>query len=213
MTTWANYRTADVRSLFDAKSDACDSIQSQYAASSNINAVVAGFARLIDPYTDIQAFYDELFNIMSARGVGLDVWGDILQISRVIRINETTSLTLDDDHYRALLLYKALANISSSDVATLNRLLQTLMETGIDVFDGHAYVLETGPMKIRWVFEYFLNELQLAIFRTAGTLARGAGVGWELYAVDPDKVFGFAGSKMRPFNTMPFVPDDALYTE
>ena len=86
MTTWANYRTADVRSLFDAKSDACDSIQSQYAASSNMMTLVSGFARLVDPYDDIKTFYDELFNIMTVRGVGLDIWGEIVNVSRVIKL-------------------------------------------------------------------------------------------------------------------------------
>lgn len=213
MTTWTDYRTADVRSLFDVKSDACASIQSQYSASENMTSVIAGFARMIDPYEEIQTFYDDIFNIMSAQGQGLDIWGEIIDIPRVIQVNDASAMTLDDDHYRALLLYKALANISSSDIATLNKLLQTLIDTDIGVFNGNAYVLETGPMKIRWVFEYFLNEVEMAIFKTAGTLARGAGVGWEMYAVDPDKVLGFDGSRMKSFNQAPFVPDDALFTE
>ncbi len=212
MTTWTDYRTADVRSLFDVKSDACASIQSQYSASDNMTSVIAGFARMIDPYEEIQSFYDDIFNILSAQGQGLDLWGEIIDIPRIISVNDASAMTLDDDHYRALLLYKALANISSSDIATLNKLLQTLIDTDIGVFNGNAYVLETGPMKIRWVFEYFLNEVEMAIFKTAGTLARGAGVGWEMYAVDPDKVLGFDGSKMKSFNQAPFVPDDALYT-
>ncbi len=65
-------------------------------------------------------------------------------------------------------------------------------------------------MVIRWVFEDFLDAVQSAVFKAAGTLARGAGVGWELYAVGPDKVFGFDGSAMHPFNQAPFAPDASL---
>jgi hypothetical protein len=123
-----------------------------------------------------------------------------------------TMITLDDELFRLLLLYKALANISASDAATQNKLLSVLIDTGIGGFGNVAYVLEIDTMVIRWVFEDFMTPLQLAVFRVAGTLARGAGVGWELYAVNPENVFGFAGSDMRPFNQAPFASDNALTT-
>jgi hypothetical protein len=75
-----------------------------------------------------------------------------------------------------------------------------------------CYVLEVGPMVIRWVFEDFLTPEQRAVFLAAGTLARPGGVGWELYAVNPDSVFGFRGQEMHDFNQRPFAPDDALTT-
>jgi len=121
-------------------------------------------------------------------------------------------ITLDDEHYRLLLLYKALANISASDAATQNKLLSILVDSGIGDMPSAGYVLEVGPMVIRWVFEDSLNSMQLAIFKAVGTLARGAGVGWELYAVNPRTTFGFDGSNMQPFNQAVFVPDFALVT-
>jgi hypothetical protein len=65
-------------------------------------------------------------------------------------------------------------------------------------------------MVIRWVFHFPLTAIQKSIFYAVGTLARGAGVGWELYAVDPATVFGFDGSGMEPFNQAPFARDGAL---
>jgi hypothetical protein len=115
-----------------------------------------------------------------------------------------TLLRLPDDLFRLLLLYKALANISPCDAAAQNRLLSVLIATGIAEFGGKAYVLQTAPMVIRWVFEFSLSALQLAVFKVAGTLARGAGVGWELYAIDPRQAFGFAGGDWQPFNQAPF---------
>ena len=40
-------------------------------------------------------------------------------------------VTLQDEHYRLLLLYKALANISPADARSLTTLLRTLTGTGI----------------------------------------------------------------------------------
>lgn len=150
-------------------------------------------------------------------------------------------ITLDDELFRLLLLYKALANISASDAATQNKLLSVLIDTGIggdllpllggtDVSGPSpetrprrskrlpalppaakvAYVLEIDTMVIRWVFEDVMTPLQRAVFQVAGTLARGAGVGWELYAVNPGRVFGFYGSEMQPFNQAPFAGDKSL---
>ena len=113
-------------------------------------------------------------------------------------------IVLDDDYFRLLLLYKAMANISASTAAAQNALLAMLVSSGIGSFPHAAYMLEVGTMTIRWVFEDFMTPLRLAVFKAAGTLARGAGVGWELYAVNPEKVFGFDGSGMQPLNQAPF---------
>jgi hypothetical protein len=113
-------------------------------------------------------------------------------------------ITLDDESFRLLLLYKAMANISASTAEVQNSLLAMLVATGISAFPRAAYVLEVDAMVIRWVFEDFLNPLQLAVFKAAGTLARGAGVGWELYAVNPQEVFGFDGGDWQPFGQAPF---------
>ncbi len=212
MTTWSDLRdTTDIREIDDSRSLACNSMQSQYAASPNTVSLVQGFARLVDPYDDITNFYDLIFNIRTAVGAGLDNWGEILGIKRTIRdsVNDE-AIVLDDHYYRALLFYKALANISSSNIASLNSLLATLTGTDIGHFEGHSYVLETDVMTIRWVFEYFMSDMQLAIFKAAGTLARGAGVGWEIYHIDPDQTFGYRHSAMQPFCQAPFAPTTVI---
>ncbi|MGL4208548.1 MAG: hypothetical protein ACRCTY_04095, partial [Candidatus Adiutrix sp.] len=61
-----------------------------------------------------------------------------------------------------------------------------------------------------WVFEDFMGPMEMGVFKAAGTLARGAGVGWEMYALNPEMVFGFDGSTMHPFNQRPFTPTELL---
>jgi hypothetical protein len=210
MPTWNDmFEDEDLRAEHNLRGKRSLAIQSQYSASRRLLAMTGSFQDVLDPTVDIDLFYKRIFNILTAEGRGLDNWGRILGIARVIS-DEGVSLTLEDEMYRLLLLYKALANISEATADSLNTLLETLIRTGAGGLPARAYVLETAPMVIRWVFEDFMTPLQLAVFAAAGTLARGAGVGWEFYAIDPDKVFGFDGQLMLPFNQAPFQPDNAL---
>lgn len=239
MYTWRDIRTCkDLRELDNVRELTGYTIQSQYAASKKMLALAAQYQEHIDPHVDVDLFYDKMFNIYTAEGFGLDNWGVILQIGRSIpgpylgpcfgfdgsllhpfnqypfvpddSSTQATYITLDDEMYRLILLYKALANISASTADAQNKLLQALLDTGIGNFPRIAYVLEVDTMVIRWVFEGPLNATQMAVFSVAGTLARGAGVGWELYAINPQQTFGFDGSGMQPFNQAPFAPDRAL---
>lgn len=214
----------DVRASQDIRRDlvpefpaAPATVQSQYAASPVITALVRGFETRLLPDGDIQLFFREIFDIMSARGVGLDVWGRILGIGRQLDAPDDTvfgfagtelqpwsqgifyvrgvspSWALTDPAYRELLLIKALANISSADAATLNLLMG-------QIFPGQrAYVLEVGVMSVRFVFEFYLKPWQRTIFQTPGLLTRGAGVGAEYVEMITDATFGFAGTGFQPF--------------
>lgn len=210
MSTWLNIReTSNLREHANLRELTSYAIQSQYSASKRILKLAETFQFYITVYNDTDLCYTNIVNIYTATGIGLDWWGRILGIGRVIADGDV-NITLEDEDYRALLLYKAAANIASTDAATLNSLLKRLTDTGIAGFPTVAYVLPVDTMVVRWVFEDYLSDMQLALFKAAGTLARGAGVGWELYAVDPVQIFGFDGSNMQPFNQAPFIPDDHL---
>jgi hypothetical protein len=214
-------------------------VQSQYAASPRMGALMDGMQARLDTREDADLFYREMFDIYTAHGEGLDNWGRILGIGRNIvgpylfdsfgfdrsglapfdqlpfvpdtaGVTTGALITLEDEEFRLLLLYKAMSNISRAGVEALNSLLAALIATGVGGFRGNAYVLETGPMVIRWVFEDWMTPVQRAVFAVAGVLNRGAGVGWELYALNPAQVFGFDGSGMLPFGQAPFAPDKAL---
>lgn len=210
MSTWLNIRAAEnLREHDNLREVTSHAIQSQYSSSKRLLTLAETFQTFINIDGDTDLFYNSLVNIYTAKGVGLDWWGRILGIDRTISDGEV-NITLDDDYYRLLLLYKAAANIAATDAATLNSLLKRLIDTGIEGFPTAAYILYVDTMVIRWVFESELTGVQLAVFKAAGTLARGAGVGWELYAVTPANVFGFDGQEMRPFNQAPFASDNLL---
>lgn len=216
----------NIRDVPDIRKDSLSvsTVQSQYAASPRIRALIDGFSKRLDPAFDIDLLYTKIINIYTAEGWGLDNWGRILGIGREIEaINDdvfgffgslltpfnngnfyyqglTNTYSLSDPAYRELLLVKALANISSADAHTLNLLLSRLFQNY-----GKAYVLEIGIMQIRIVFEFYLSPYQRTIAKTPGLLTRGAGVGLEIFEIDPQNTFGFSGSGLQPFNQGVFV--------
>lgn len=201
--------------LFEEKPQ---TIQSQYAASPNLVSTVEIFTSVL-PNKDIELFYNSVFNIDTAEGVGLDIWGRIIGVGRTLEVKKvddyfgfsgsgesgfnnrefyykgvTNVYNMTDSAYRQyLLLTKAFANISDATAPNLNYILSQL-------FKGKtAYVLPTGIMRIRFVFEFNLSALERSIFNL-GLLTHGAGVGYEYYEIDKKNTFGFDGSGLTGFN-------------
>lgn len=201
-----------------------ETIQSQYSASRTIRALADSARVRIAPDADIALFYANIFNIATARGAGLDVWGRILGIGRKVDITELSDFfgfygsdnepfdqapfwdgsarptgvyELADDAYRQLLLWKAMANIAAADAASLNNLLQGL-------FPGRNIVVyETGIMELTLFLYFPLEPWERTILKNYGLIAKGAGV--ELKWVEiPYPVFGFNEAGYDPFDSEPF---------
>lgn len=207
-----------------------ETIQSQYGASVHIRGIVEAFSQAIDPNADINLFYDKIFNLDTAEGVGLDIWGLIVGVPRMMKVDSDEFFGFDgsllepfnqapfydentlgnyyalsDTAYRQLIYYKALSNISESTAESQNRLFSLLFAD--EVAQGkNLYILPVGVMKIRALFEFYLSSARLAIFKAYGLLNRGAGVGWEWYMIDKKKTFGFNGSGLMPFDQGVFDP-------
>lgn len=205
--------------------DSQEPIQSQYAASPRMQALFQAMAKRIDPKADIDLFYQKIFDPETAEGVGLDVWGRIVAATRQIMIDNTDFLgfalsgldpmnispffneagadgeyRLADNAYRELIFYKAMANISGETMQEINALLNALFTRIHGDIQGRCFVLETGVMEIRAVFFFYLSPFETAMLRKYSLLNRGAGVGFNYFQVDPDTVFGFAGTELQPFN-------------
>lgn len=198
-------------------------IISQYANSPVLDALIDFMSQDINPDADIDAFYDYVWNVATAQGFGLDIWGRIVGVGRDLNIPGTvvnfgfsegagyypfdeqpfyngppaTSVyTLGDEAYRTLILVKALSNISNVTASSLNNLLQVLFAGR-----GRCYVVDTGAMQIRYVFEFILQPYEQSIFTNSNAIARPAGVGASLLIVDVPGTFGFAeATGSQPFN-------------
>jgi Protein of unknown function (DUF2612) len=175
-------------------------IASQYATSPTLDALIASFEACIDPQADIEAFYNLMWNVDTAQGYGLDVWGRIVGVQRVLNIPNPSSIylgfkeaggphiesfgfapffnisvasnfSLSDSLFRLVILTKALMNISRASTPTYNKALLTLFP-GI----GNCYVVETGPMTAQLTFPAPLSQVQKAILQQTGIFTPPTGV-------------------------------------
>lgn len=173
---------------------------SQYANSQIITAMIQNQAAYFDFTANFDAFFDMIWNVVTAEGYGLDVWGKIVNVSRVLDIGAgfnyfgfeeattlsaapfnqgpfysgqpiTTNFSLTDDAYRILIFAKALANITDGSILSLNQLL-------LDLFPGRgdAYVTDDGGMTMTYTFEFALTPVEAAIITQSGVLPRPNGV-------------------------------------
>ena len=205
----------EVRASDDIREEKMLFVQSQYSASPKMLHILSTFRDEMNVRSDYLLFYKMIFNVYTAQGIGLDIIGRIVGIERTIEDVQTGfAITLEDEYYRQLILYKALSNIMQSTIPALTKLIKMLfpgvkayvitIEDYVQNDDGVFY--NRRPMYIRWVFKKFFSNLELAVFKVAGTLCRGGGVGWHLYTIDTKEVFGFDGSELLPFNQGIFDP-------
>lgn len=139
-------------SLFDWRK----TVIAQYANSPTLLSLIESWYEALDQTQDIDNFFDSMFNVATATGYGLDVWGAIVGVSRNLAIDTagdyfgfeqgdnwdtfgvggvspfytgqplTDNYTLTDRAYRQLIFAKALANICDGSIPALNAILMSL---------------------------------------------------------------------------------------
>lgn len=174
-------------------------VLAQYANSPIISALVDDFNVWIDPTVNLIQFYNYLWNISTAVGFGLDIWGAILGVNRFLQISAdtkqfgfeggpstaspfnaapfstgpeaTSTFALSDTQFRQLLFAKAFANICRTVIPVLNRLLMMVFGDS-----GVCYVQDNGGMQMTYVFKFTPTPVQNAIIAQSGVLPHPTGV-------------------------------------
>lgn len=144
--------------------DVWTTIISQYANSPILDTLIENLFDYIDPTYNLEQFYDYIWNINTAQGYGLDVWGRIVGVNRVLKVTVgdwfgfaeatpgaetfdygpfysgavlTENYTLSDQAYRRLIFAKAASNITNGSIPAINQILMGLFPNR-----GNAYVTE-----------------------------------------------------------------------
>lgn len=202
-------------------------IQSQYAASPHITALVEAFWKALNPEADIELIYDKMVNPNTAVGFGLDVWGRIVAIGR-----EYVSVA-DDYKY---LGFKPLSGVNNDRLDNFNNspfyskingkvqlsdsayrtyiFIKAMINIGISsLADINAMLHAMFPNEDIAVIHVDTMVLRLVILSDISEADKQAlinlpwvpaGVGLQLYAVTLP-VFGFKGSNLQPFGQGTFV--------
>lgn len=161
--------------------------------------IIENMDECLDQNANMDQFYDLVWNVDTAVGWGLDVWGRIVGVSRVIPVPAGNyfgyegpsgasgdpynvspyysgaplidNYTLTDDAFRILILAKALSNICDGSIKALNSLLLSLFP-GL----GDCYVTDGENMTMTYTFTFSLTPVQLAIVESSGVLPNPVGV-------------------------------------
>lgn len=179
--------------------DVNETVISQYANSSILMQLITDFAACLDPTKTVSDFFDMLWNIDTAQGVGLDIWGRIVGVKRVVPIAPdldfgfqeaggtsavgfgqgeffgggaaTTNATLSDDAFRILILAKALANITDCAIPSINQIMMSLFPGR-----GDCHVVDNEDMSLTYVFTFPTTAVEKSIIQGSGVLPRPVGV-------------------------------------
>lgn len=176
-------------------------IISQYANSNACDSILYSIAAALDQTENFDDFYDHIWNVYTADGYGLDVWGRIVGVVRVLHIpiggpylgfaqaNDplhiqgwdqgiwfsgtglTQNYRLNDDAYRLLVLAKAALNITDCSIPSINNILSILFPGR-----GDCYVTDGENMTMTYTFNFALSPVETAIVEQSGVLPRPAGV-------------------------------------
>ena len=212
------------KSKIDISGIATTKLISQYANSEKILRLANGIRTMFNNAKLISDWYNIVYNLKTAKGFGLDIWGKILNQGRSFKYtNQTTGvvteyylkgeITVDgttfsaeevEELYRKILFMKVISLITNATDKSLNELLQFY-------FDGRrVYVIQYDTMKLRYVFEIAVNKLEKSIF-TSGLLPKPTGVGATFVYLPKNQYFGFYVNSREqndqywaPFDNKPF---------
>lgn len=178
--------------------DPARTVISQYANSPTLLQLIDNFWGYVDQSANLDAFFDLVWNVDTAQGWGLDVWGRIVGVSRVLQVAvgeyfgfeeagaganpwnsapfysgspTTGNYALTDQAFRVLILAKALANISDGSIPGINQILLNLFPGR-----GNCYVTDGLDKTMTYTFEFVLSPVEFAIVATSGVLPRPSGI-------------------------------------
>lgn len=182
-----------------------DTILTQYADSPKLKSMIYSFNEAVGIDGFINDFYDMIWNIKTAGTYGLDVWGKIVVVSRLLTVTENKiyfgfeeALSIppvvdDPQPFNQAPFYSG--NQLTSTVSLSNDIYRKLimMKAAANISDctipnmnkllmfmfgdsGKCHVRNDGDMVISYVFEFRLSDAELAIVQRSGALPSPVGV-------------------------------------
>lgn len=196
-----------------------------------INSLITNAVNYMDTNEAINKFYDYVYNIKTARGFGLDIWGRILGQNRFLQTtaedawfgfndavgffpfddgvffaseNSTSNYRLSDESFRTLIIVRAFSNLSQTTIPNMNYILTTIFSGR-----GKVYVVDEGNMEIKIVFGFGLRGYEKAIV-SSDAVPHPCGVKVRMQYIDATKLLGFDGSLAQPLGQGAFFNSEVV---
>lgn len=216
-TTVANF-TASAGPSPVVPFDVEKTVISQYANSPTLLQLVTNMNQYIRQDVNFSTFFDFIWNVNTAQGFGLDIWGRIVDISRLLEIpNNFTLFGFENDHTSDLGVFpfnNGVFNVPGEAVSQsyllpddayrtliLVKALANISATTAPAINqllqnlfpgrGAAYVLDLGNMAMQFTFEFQLTQTEYAILSQSGALPHPAGVKVTIVTIPGADIFGF----------------------
>jgi hypothetical protein len=177
-------------------------IISQYANSPTLTQLITNFFQYIDQQTNIDAFFDMVWNVDTAQGWGLDVWGRIVGVVRTLHVQNAGNYAGfseqgvgADDFSPGGLSPFYLGGPLTNNFALTDPAFRTLIyakalanisdgsmkainQLLVNLFPnrGNCYVTDGGNMTMTYTFKFALTPVEAAIVQTSGILPKPVGV-------------------------------------
>ena len=185
----------------DGAWDYTQTVLSQYATSPTMSALLARMSDWFDARTDLDNFFDYVFNLQTAQGFGLDIWGRILNIGRVYTVGDPYHFGFDEAQGSPTKDVGAFGdgvfwtswnvggNVALADGAyrqllmarafalTCNTSCASLNALLRLLFPnrGNAFVQDNGNMSITYVMQFHLTPVEKSVVITSGVLPQPNG--------------------------------------
>lgn len=183
--------------------DLLQTVASQYANSPIIMQLLRDMNSFIDPRVDLDAFFTNIWNVQTATGYGLDVWGRIVGVNRVVKIvgdqkylgfSEADDIPLTDPRpFGQAPFFSGFVsgdNYSLSDEAfrklILVKALANITDCSVKAINqilrnlfgslGSAYCTDDGNMQMSYVFNFTIDPVDYAIITQSGAMPKPVGV-------------------------------------
>lgn len=215
-----------------------DTILTQYAASPNIRSLIESFNATMDMEEFTDEFLSAIWDVSTATDYGLDVWGKIVGVSRLLNVPQQTTyfgfdealISASDDSPKPfdeapffegvqLTTTVRLADdgyrklIMAKAMANITDCSIPTLNSALNYLfgdEGSVFVAITGVMSMSYVFNFNLTPVEWAILLNSKAIARPAGVSVSIMSLDFNNTFGFAEAEMQPFESGTFFPDSGI---
>lgn len=193
-------------------------VLTQYAASPGINALISSFNDAVSIDDFIEQFLTLVWDVRTAEGYGLDVWGKIVGVSRRLTVSDNfqhlgfsealleSHTVTDPQPFNQAPFYTGETSTETVELSDPIYRKLIMMKAMSNITDctipninrmlvymfgdsGRAYVTNDGPLKMSYVFEFPLSVAELAIIQSSGALPSPPGVSVSIVQKDSNETY------------------------